>query len=102
MDPVKKFVRTKEDFVCSVCGLTVLGNGYTDHCPKCLFSKHVDINPGDRQAGCGGLMEPIDACQEKREWKIQYVCQKCGYKRKNKTAPEDDFTKIIKLSTHTI
>ena len=23
-------------------------NGYTNHCSQCLWSKHVDINPGDR------------------------------------------------------
>ena len=46
----KKFERNREDFTCNNCELFVQGDGYTDHCPSCLYSKHVDINPGDRQA----------------------------------------------------
>ena len=49
------FIRKTEDFICEHCGREVRGNGYTNHCPYCLWSKHVDINPGDRAAGCGGL-----------------------------------------------
>ena len=33
------------------------GNGYTNHCPKCLWSKHVDINPGDRGANEQALQD---------------------------------------------
>ncbi|MBU3901416.1 RNHCP domain-containing protein, partial [Patescibacteria group bacterium] len=46
----KKFQRKIEDFVCGHCGPKIKGTGYTDHCPKCLWSQHVDVNPGDRQA----------------------------------------------------
>jgi hypothetical protein len=53
------FKKTKEDFVCEHCGKPVVGNGYTNHCPECLWSKHVDVNPGDRAATCLGLMEPV-------------------------------------------
>ena len=55
----KRFTRTIENFTCGICGTEVKGSGYTDHCPKCLWSEHVDIFPGDRKAECGGLMEPI-------------------------------------------
>ena len=55
----KKFQRTKEDFTCEKCNLVVNGSGYTNHCPRCLWSKHVDVNPGDRQATCQGFMEPV-------------------------------------------
>jgi len=52
-------------------------NGYTNHCSQCLWSKHVDINLGDRSpellqlfcrlsnqpnprlAECQGMMEPV-------------------------------------------
>lgn len=94
---MKKFIRTKEDFVCSACGTKVTGTGYTDHCPNCLVSKHVDINPGDRQASCGGLMEPVGIEQKQGAWQIKYRCQKCGYRRKNKVAREDRFEEIVKL-----
>jgi len=56
----KKFKRTKENFTCENCGFLVEGDGYTNHCPRCLWSKHVDINPGDRCSNCFGMMEPID------------------------------------------
>ena len=54
-----KFQKNKEDFVCQNCGFKVKGTGYTNHCPNCLWSKHVDIYPGDRKNNCGGLMKPI-------------------------------------------
>ena len=57
---MKQFNRKKENFVCENCGEKVEGNGYTNHCPNCLWSKHVDINPGDRQEECKGLMVPVD------------------------------------------
>ncbi|MDO8551237.1 MAG: RNHCP domain-containing protein [bacterium] len=95
----KNFTRKKEDFICDHCGTTIKGNGYTDHCPYCLWSKHVDISPGDREANCNGLMEPVEAVQENGEWKILYKCQKCGYERKNKTADDDNFDIVLKLST---
>ncbi|MGB9911298.1 MAG: RNHCP domain-containing protein [Microgenomates group bacterium] len=94
----KKFQKRKEDFVCEICGIKVRGTGYTNHCPSCLWSKHVDINPGDRQANCGGLMEPLGVIQKKGQWKIIHRCQKCGIRKANKTSPHDNFEKIIKLS----
>lgn len=45
---MKHFTKTVEDFICAHCGTHVRGNGYTNHCPECLWSKHVDNNPGDR------------------------------------------------------
>jgi len=47
--PEKKFQKRIENFTCEKCGLFVKGTGYTDHCPNCLWSKHMDINPGDRK-----------------------------------------------------
>lgn len=47
-----------ETFVCKVCGRTVVpegaGSSHRNHCPNCLYSLHVDINPGDRESDCGG------------------------------------------------
>ncbi len=91
----KKFQRRIEDFVCEKCGAEVRGNGYTDHCPACLWGKHVDINPGDRAAACGGMMEPIHAFKKGDEYIIEYVCEKCRHNYRVKSASEDDFEKII-------
>ena len=51
-----QFTRKIEDFTCVVCGTEVKGNGYTNHCPECLSSLHVDVNPGDRASDCHGVM----------------------------------------------
>lgn len=94
----KKFQRKIEDFVCVKCGRKVIGNGYTDHCPKCLRSIHIDINPGDREARCGGLMKPTEIEIKNSGYIIRYLCQKCGYKYKVRAAPDDDFNEILKIS----
>ncbi|MDD5528226.1 MAG: RNHCP domain-containing protein [Patescibacteria group bacterium] len=99
---MKKFQRKIEDFVCENCGAEVKGNGYTNHCPNCLWSKHVDINPGDRASECGGLMKPIDIELKDGEYVLTQHCLKCGHTRKNKTVKEDNFDKIIELSKNKI
>ena len=82
----KKFKKTKEDFICQHCGFKVRGSGYTNHCPNCLWSKHVDINPGDRLAECQGLMKPIEIELKDGQYYILHQCVKCGYTKKNKVA----------------
>ncbi len=95
---MKKFNRRIENFICEHCGTEVHGNGYTNHCPNCLWSKHVDVNPGDRAADCGGLMEPVGVELKNGEYILLQKCKKCGHLRKNKVSPEDNFEEIIKLS----
>ena len=45
-------------FVCEHCGGMVLpaSASYRNHCPFCLYSKHVDMEPGDRQNTCAGMV----------------------------------------------
>jgi hypothetical protein len=95
----QKFIKRNEDFRCEKCGHEVKGSGYTNHCPKCLWSKHVDINPGDRQNECEGMMEPVGVKKEGEEYSLIHKCEKCGATKKNKVAPQDDFQKIIKISS---
>lgn len=94
----KKFQKNKEDFVCEHCGHEVKGNGYTNHCPACLWSKHVDVNPGDRAATCGGMMKPIRVELEKQEYIITHECVKCGHSKRNKMAEDDDFDVITLIA----
>ena len=95
----KKFKRTREDFTCEHCGKQVRGTGYTNHCPRCLWSKHVDINPGDRRAECQGLMEPVSLETKAGGYIIVHRCAKCGHEKRNKTSPNDDYEAILKLSS---
>jgi hypothetical protein len=95
----RKFQRTKENFVCETCGTHVTGNGYTDHCPKDLTSKHVDINPGDRANTCQGKMVPIGAEYKGGEFTIFYRCQKCHDETKVKSAPDDNKDLLIELAS---
>lgn len=86
---MKKFQKRVEDFVCQNCGTKVVGTGYANHCPVCLFSKHVDINPGDRLNLCGGMMKPLRIESQKGEFVIVHKCQRCGEEKRNKSNPED-------------
>ena len=91
------FIRVTEDFICEHCGREVHGNGYTNHCPYCLWSKHVDVTPGDRASRCGGMMKPVEIQIKKGERVIVHECVKCGYRKPNKSAENDDFDAILKI-----
>ncbi len=95
---MKKFQRKIEDFVCEHCGTKVLGDGFTNHCPQCLWSKHVDIHPGDRKAPCQGLMEPVEFSSSSGEGKVLHRCFSCGFQKKNKIADNDNFAALIKVA----
>lgn len=94
---MKKFSKKKEDFTCKHCGAEVSGDGYTNHCPKCLWSRHVDINPGDRAQECGGMMRPVDAYLEGQEWVLVHKCESCGETKRNRVDEADDFNQVIAL-----
>ena len=95
----KKFTMIDEKFICKVCGKEVLPLGYTarDHCPHCLSSKHVDINPGDRNETCHGTLKPIAIENYKKGYKIVYRCEKCHKIRKNVMAKDDNMDLIIDI-----
>ncbi|MDQ3823520.1 MAG: RNHCP domain-containing protein [Actinomycetota bacterium] len=97
MPPGPRFTRRVEDFACERCGAHVQGGGYTNHCPACLWSKHVDVNPGDRENPCEGLMEPVGALVERGETILVHRCLRCGETRRNKADPADDRDEIAAL-----
>ncbi len=101
----KKFKMLDEEFTCLVCGAAVTPLKYTarDHCPSCLSSIHVDINPGDRACICKGILNPIGIDKGKKEnLKIVYKCEKCGMIKRNIMAKDDDFDKILEVMTKSI
>jgi hypothetical protein len=93
----KKFQKKFEDFTCEQCDHQVKGTGYTDHCPHCLTSKHVDNNPGDRENSCCGLMKIERIEIERGEYILNYYCTVCGAKKRNKVQEEDNFDELIKI-----
>lgn len=106
---VKRFVGqgANQSFDCVVCGAEVppLANGsYRNHCPHCLHSLHVDVNPGDRASDCGGVLKPVGVENSgKKGWIIVHLCQKCGEVRRIRAALDDpaapdDFDAIIALT----
>ena len=104
---------TKDDFICSHCRGQVkanfsVGTKNRNHCPKCLFSLHVDNAPGDRKADCGGDMKPIgltfkeeglDKYGKKVQGEIMLIhkCDKCGKININRIAGDDDSDEILKI-----
>lgn len=97
-----RFTKIDESFICEHCGSKVEKLGYTcrNHCPRCLYSKHVDINPGDRAEKCHGILQPISVeINPKKGYVIVFRCKKCGMLKKNKAAVDDNMNLIIDLSS---
>ena len=97
---MKNFTMRDEKFICENCGNEVNPLEYSarDHCNKCLYSKHVDVMPGDRNNDCKGLLIPIGIEKFKNTYKIIYKCEKCKQIHKNVMANDDNMDLIINLS----
>ena len=97
---MKTFNMIDKEFTCINCHKHVDKLDYSarDHCPYCLYSLHVDINPGDRANPCKGLLVPIGIEKFKNTYKIIYKCNKCNELHKNIMAKDDNYDEIIRLS----
>lgn len=96
----KNFIRKIENFECGNCGEKVVGDGYTDHCPKCLWGKHVDEEiPGDRASDCQGLMKPTFAefSINNFQFTIKYKCTKCRHEFNVREGKNDDRELLMEL-----
>lgn len=107
-------------FICDHCHDQVqstpdMGIINRNHCPSCLFSKHVDDRiPGDRKALCDGLMEPIGLTIKRSkgnkykpdttagELMIIHRCTKCGKVNINRIAGDDDTNMILDTFAHSV
>lgn len=92
-----------ETFACAHCGATVgipeTGTQQRNHCPHCLWSRHVDLTTGDRRSGCRGMMEPIGVwVRPDGEWAVIHRCTACGLVRTNRIAADDDEVRLFALA----
>ena len=75
------------------------GTNHRNHCPACLWSRHVDDRIGDRRSPCAGPMEPIAmAAKDDGEWCIIHRCTQCGQLRTNRIAGDDDERSLLRLA----
>lgn len=93
------FVKNDESFICKNCGKKVEKLGYTsrDHCNHCLYSIHIDINPGDRKNDCLGMLKPINVINNKKGQVIIYKCLKCNKEIRNIVANDDNKDTIYSI-----
>ena len=89
-------------FICKFCAGEVFqrapGTKNRNHCPKCLYSVHVDTKIGDRSSKCRGLMKPVYKYYKKDgEEVLWHKCLSCGFARKNRVAGDDSQKVIDKL-----
>ena len=77
------------------------GTGYTNHCPQCLWSKHVDISPGDRGEKCQGLMEPVRVEGTVQAYVIIHRCTVCQKERRNRVSAADSADALVQLAART-
>ena len=83
-----------QSFTCVHCGdhVTSLSNGsYRNHCPGCLWSRHVDAEAaGDRASTCGGPMAPVHLVQPRGKGiAVRHCCLWCGAGSTNRLAYDD-------------
>ncbi|HEU0163565.1 MAG TPA: RNHCP domain-containing protein [Thermomicrobiales bacterium] len=89
--------RTEADqaFKCGHCkqfiGAPISGGRQRNHCPNCLYSKHVDDTmPGDRKSDCHSLMAPLGIISRRNgEEQILHRCLGCGKIQPNRIAADD-------------
>ena len=90
-------------FSCINCNKEVTldapGTKNRNHCPFCLYSKHVDgETPGDRAHLCNGPMKAIAKhLKSNDEESLVHKCEKCGFERRNRIAGDDDYLLVEEL-----
>ena len=101
-----KKLAQEDSFRCLHCGAVVYthqlvsGVQNRNHCPYCLWSRHVDyLQPGDRMSACKGIMQPIAltvkygrnkyACCSRGELMLVHRCGDCNKLTINRIAADD-------------
>ena len=98
-----RFTPCLESFRCAHCGKEIhpegAGSQHRNHCPHCLYSLHVDEEPGDRKATCHGQMEPIGVISKgDGDWSILHLCKSCGKLSLNRALADDNPLLLMQLA----
>ena len=103
-DDRPRFSRTEAaTFRCRRCKLLVgslpSGGRQRNHCPYCLYSRHLDgRTPGDRASDCGAAMAPIARfIRPNGEHALLHHCLGCAAERHNRVAADNDFDLLLSL-----
>lgn len=98
-------MKRPRSFRCAHCRLDVPtdapGTAHRNHCPSCLWSRHVDDDPGDRAMSeeCGSSMEPIAiSVRGHGEWVLIHRCTGCGELKANRAAGDDSPLLLLRLA----
>lgn len=102
-------------FQCQHCHYHVVTEAFfsgvqnRNHCPYCLWSKHVDLyRAGDRMAACKATMQPVGLTFKKTpkkygsdsgELMLIHRCTDCGAISINRLAADDDPEHLLGLIT---
>jgi len=94
-------------FRCVQCRLDVPtdapGTAHRNHCPYCLWSRHVDDDPGDRSSDCLASMEPIAiTVRGDGEWVLIHRCNGCGVLHSNRIAGDDNPLLLVRIAVRPI
>lgn len=98
-----RYPQSEEMFKCRHCHRFVCplpsGGHHRNHCPFCLYSRHVDERKsGDRLSACGASMEPVGYFQRPNgEYVVVHHCMGCDEERFNRIAADDAFDFVLSL-----
>lgn len=91
-----------QEFRCIRCrrmvNMEALGTAHRNHCPNCLWSRHLDVAPGDRRADCGARMEPVAIAVSGGEWTVIHRCVGCDVLHSNRVAGDDNLVVLMALA----
>jgi predicted Zn-ribbon and HTH transcriptional regulator len=92
-----------ESFRCQHCGFDVpmqaVGSTQRNHCPRCLWSRHVDEEVGDRRSSCLASMEPVGVSLKSNGGELMLVhrCCGCGKVMRNRLSGDDDLYEVERV-----
>ncbi len=104
---LEKSKNKRNDFRCSHCRAMIPGlapgSSHRNHCPTCLWSKHVDSSVGSRlgSAICGGNMQPLEVeIRNDGEIGIIHSCVSCHKESSNRIAADDSLDALLGLASN--